>query len=441
MRGRSASEIWAWIMVATGVFLRILEYSDGRELYRDEMDLRANLVGLAFFDFHTPLVQWQLAPPGFLAVERLMILLPLHFRFAARLVPFICSIASMFLMRSVARRYVTGAAVPIAVGLFALTDWMLYYSVELKQYSSDVALTLMALLLADGAMRSLQGPPLAKSRRDFFGLAAFGAIGVWFSHPLALVLAGVGTYLILNAVSRRDWRRALAFAAMSLTWALNFAGCYLISQRIVSKDDFLDRWWAFAFLPFPPRSLADLEKIFWQSINVVNSPSGIVTPLGVLPSAFIGAGLFLLGAWSLGRRWKGGLFLLVSPILFALAASMLHRYPFHGRLLLFLIPSVHLLVAQGAAALARGRNAALAFALGAFLLAQPVLDIVWYRLIVRRTHSDYDSHGDLHPDVLDYLEQREKIEKLHEKLRNAKANRRDADERLPAEGQAPTAPP
>ena len=73
-------------------------------------------------------------------------------------------------------------------------------------------------------------------------------------------------------------------------------------------------WWAFAFLPFPPRSLADLEQIFWQSINLFNSPSGIVTPLGVLPSAFIGFGLFLLGAWSLGRRWKGGLFLLVSPI-------------------------------------------------------------------------------------------------------------------------------
>ena len=48
----------------------------------------------------------------------------------------------MFLMRSVARRYLTAAAVPFAVGLFAMTDWMLYYSVEIKQYSSDVALTL-----------------------------------------------------------------------------------------------------------------------------------------------------------------------------------------------------------------------------------------------------------------------------------------------------------
>ena len=83
-----------------------------------------------------------------------------------------------------------------------------------------------------------------------------------------------------------------------------FAGCYWVSDRIVSKDGFLERWWAFAFLPFPPRSLADLERIFWQLINVFNSPSGIVTPLGVLPSAFIACGLFLLGAlrWAVGGK-------------------------------------------------------------------------------------------------------------------------------------------
>ena len=40
------------------------------------LDLQENLVGVAFYDFQTPLTEWQLAPPGFLAVERLMILLP-----------------------------------------------------------------------------------------------------------------------------------------------------------------------------------------------------------------------------------------------------------------------------------------------------------------------------------------------------------------------------
>jgi hypothetical protein len=418
---RSASEVWTWIFVAAGVFLRVLEYSDNRQLYRDEEDLKKNLVGFAFYDFHTPLTEWQLAPPGFLALERLMILLPLQFPLAARLVPFACSIASMFLIRSVARRSVMPVAVPIGVGLFALTDWMLYYSVEIKQYSSDVALTLTALLLAAGPSLGRKMETHAASRRDFIILTAFGAIGVWFSHPLALVLAGVGSYLILTAAARKHWRQALAYTGMSLVWAVNFAGCYRVSQGLKATDDFLDRWWAFAFLPIPPRSLADLERIFWQSINVFDSPSGIVTPVGVLPSAFIGSGLFLLGAWVLGRRWKGGLFLLVSPIVLAVLASSLHQYPFHGRLLLFLIPSVHLLVGEGSAALARLVGSKLTFALCAFLLAQPLLDIGWYRLIQKRQHAEFDSHGDLHHDVLDYLEELQKIKARDEMIRRESA--------------------
>ena len=137
------SETWTWIFVAAGIFLRILEYSDNRQLYRDETDLKENLVGVAFYDFQTPLTKWQLAPPGFLAVERLMILLPLPFGPRPGWFPSFarsrrCS-SCAWSPGGISRRL----AVPIAVGLFAVADWMLYYSVELKQYSSDVALTLV----------------------------------------------------------------------------------------------------------------------------------------------------------------------------------------------------------------------------------------------------------------------------------------------------------
>ena len=94
---------------------------------------------------------------------------------------------------------------------------------------------------------------------------------------------------------------------MSLAWALSFAACYRVSRELSSDDAFLDTWWALRLSAVSAPLARQLEQIFWQSINLFNSPSGILTPLGVLPSAFIGLGLFLLGAWSLGRRWKGGL--------------------------------------------------------------------------------------------------------------------------------------
>jgi len=368
----------------------------------DEKLLLKNLVQLSVFDFHTILSDDQLAPPAFLVIERLMVRLPLPTVQTARLLPLAFGIASMFLMRSVARRFVLARGVPIAVGLFALNDWLLYYASELKQYSSDVALTLVAFLLAAGPA---QGTGVI-SRRRMAALAGVGVAGVWFSHPLALVLASVGTYLLARSVLRGEWRVVARLSAVILLWVCSFAACFGVSYRILSKGQFLWDWWGFAFLPIPPRSIADLERDFWHVVNILNNPSWVITPLGVLTSAFLALGLFLLGGLSLGLRWRGGVYLLVAPILFTLIASALHQYPFHGRLLLFLIPSVHLLVGEGAAAVSRRGGAIATFAVGAFLLAQPAGHVLWYQFITVRQHGTFDTHGDLWPDVLDYLESR-----------------------------------
>ena len=213
------AETWTWLLVAVGVILQVLEYTDNRPLYMDEGLLLKNLVGLPIFDFSTTLSKDQLAAPGFLVVERMMVRLPMPTVWSARLIPLLCGIASMFLMRSVARRYVSPRAVPIAVGLFALDDWLIYYAVEIKQYCSDTALTLVALLLASAAADL--------SWRRLLVLAVFGAVGVWFSHPLAMVLGG-----------RRDLPGGKGWHSPrleencgppgnGLLWAASFAACYL----------------------------------------------------------------------------------------------------------------------------------------------------------------------------------------------------------------------
>jgi hypothetical protein len=340
-----------------------------------------------------------------------MVRLPIEVKLAGRMVPFVCGIVSMFLFRSVARRFVTARGVPIAVGLFALADWMLYYSVEMKQYSGDVALTLVAILLAAGPAPGSEGQTAPLSRRRLMALAGFGVIGVWFSYPLALVLAGVGTYLSGEAALRRDWKRALAIVAMSLVWALSFAICYKVSHRILSKGRFIWDWWDFAFLPLPPHSVAALKQELWQLINVTNAPASVFTPLGVIPSAFLAAGLFMLGAVVLARRWRGGLYLLLAPLLFVFLASALHQYPFHGRLLLFVVPTIHLLIGEGAAAATRRSGPMSTVILGAFLLCQPAYDACYYKMIQKRPRP-YDSHGDLRPDLLDYLRELESSKKL-----------------------------
>ncbi len=280
-----------WAALAVGVALRVWGYADGRPLYMDERSLLRNLVLLPVFDFHTTLVEFQLAPPGFLVIERMVVRLPGSDMMAGRMVALVFGIASLFLFRSVARRLLLPAAVPMAMGLFALSDWLIYYSAEIKQYSCDLALGLAALLLT---LRAGPAPERANVR-GLVALAAFGAAGVWFSHPLVLVLAAVGTYLLGGAVIRRDPRGIVILAGMGAAWLVSFAACYVVSHGILSKESFIWDWWDFAFLPIPPRSGADLRKDFWSIANLFDSPSDVRMPLGMIPTAIVAMALWIIG--------------------------------------------------------------------------------------------------------------------------------------------------
>jgi hypothetical protein len=411
----------AWLAVAVGVAMRIWEYLEFRELYIDETALLKNIIGRRILDFSHVLEEDQMAPPAFLAIERMLVHLPMTARDAARLFPLFCGILSVFLMRSTARRYVDRRAVPIAVGLLALGDHLIYYSSEIKQYSCDLIFAQLALLLAVPRTSSAIG-----SRR-LLALALFGLAAPWFAFPTIFLLAGIGLHLVVIEARRKDWRRVGLTVVMGLAWMVSFVGCFLLSKSIMSKRDFLWVWWNFAFLPLPPRSSADVSLLIESLANVFINPASILGPLSFPYTAGLASVLALIGCVSLGRRWPGGLFLLISPLVLALAASGLHQYPFHGRLLLYLVPTYLLLLAEGIAAAGRPTGWIVTLALAAFFLYGEAAEIVWQKAIVHRFRT-FDTHGDLKNDLLDYLE----YERMPKPLRR----RRDAQRQNPV--QVPT---
>src|SRR5947199_220903 len=77
------------------------------------------------------------APPGFLLAEG-SAFRPLGDRsMAFRLVPLLGGIASLFLIREVARRCLPARAVWLAVALLAVANDPIYFASEAKQYSTD----------------------------------------------------------------------------------------------------------------------------------------------------------------------------------------------------------------------------------------------------------------------------------------------------------------
>src|SRR5690606_5894945 len=148
--------------------------------------------------------------------------------FAIRLLPLACAIAALFAMRAVARRYLSGAAVPIAVALFAASDDLVYYATEFKQYSTDVLVTLGCLWL---------GAELLEGRRTWRRGAIASALGAgmtWLAHPSVFVLAAAGMVLVLDALARRDRRRLGAALAIGAAWAAGFLGCFALSEAMMT---------------------------------------------------------------------------------------------------------------------------------------------------------------------------------------------------------------
>jgi len=178
-------------MVVIGVILRLIQYSLNRSLWLDESVLALNIVNKSFLELLGPLDLIQVAPVGFIFIEKTLVILLGNNEYILRLFPLVAGIVSLFLFYYVARRCIPEEGAFIAVGLFSLSPYLVYYSSDVKQYSSDVTIALL-LLAVTMFIRSKKFTNLSIV---FFG--AIGGIAVWFSLPSVFVLAGIGCTLSL----------------------------------------------------------------------------------------------------------------------------------------------------------------------------------------------------------------------------------------------------
>ncbi len=150
-------------------------------------------------------------------------------------------------------------------------------------------------------------------------------------------------------------------------WGASFAVCYLLSLRLLARDQSLLDYWRGAF---PPHPLWSIKSI---SFFIDNFFAAFAEPAGLIP--ILGAVLFIIGCAQLVRKRVLVFSLLTVPIAITLLAASLGKYPLERRLLLFLTPILLMAVAEGATRcydLSRRYSPVLGMALIALLLAQPV---------------------------------------------------------------------
>ncbi|MEB3211616.1 MAG: glycosyltransferase family 39 protein [Leptolyngbyaceae bacterium] len=328
------------VLIGIGILLRVMQFASGRSLWADEAKLALNILDRSYLELTQVLDYDQVAPIGFLWVEKLATQLLSNAEVALRIFPFAASIASLVLICQIARRYLHPVGVPIAIALFALHAREIYYSSEIKQYSSDV---MVALLL----VAVIYSPSPLLTRRQIWLFSGVGAIAVWLSHPSIFILASLALTQILSQIIRtiRD-KKAFqlgAWVPVYGAWAVSFLAFYFLSVSENSGNDTLLTSWASrrAF----PAGFPDLDWLFYSLKRLFWKPLDFPKPF--FDKVAIAA--CLAGIVSLARRKGEAVGLLLLPLVMTLVAAYLHKYPFYSRVILFLIPFMALLMAQGVA--------------------------------------------------------------------------------------------
>lgn len=343
-RAVGADVRFAWLTAAVlliGAGLRVGQYAMGEALWYDELALARNLVERSFHELVTlPLDYAQVAPPGFLLLEKLAITVLGNNEYALRLFPLLCALASLPLVAEVARRMLLTGAAFIAVMMFSLSPTIIGFGSQVKQYSTDVA---AALLMTTLTLRWWEG----RNSRDGAVSAAtllgmLGCVAVWFSQAAVLVLGGLSLALLLGTVLQRERATLRNVALITIIWGTGMVGAVIWALQNASPAThaYMHEYWAEGFMPLPPWS-GDEAVWLWRTLR-----SFLYRQLRY-PFPAVGVILTALGAVILVKRRQWFAFVVIAPLGVALLASAAQLYPVGERVSLFLLPGILVLMAEG----------------------------------------------------------------------------------------------
>jgi hypothetical protein len=362
-------DVWTyvWFIAAVaGSAVRIEQYATRRSLWLDEALLSANLVARSFSGLLHPLANEQGAPVGWLWMERAAIVVFGQNEYALRLVALVSGVGALMVVPLVVSKAIGRRGGALAALLVGASPIAIRYSAEVKQYSSDLFIASLLVLLAT-VVDDRHG-----EGRWMWAWGGAAAASVWFSHPAVFVVAACTMALAVRAVGHGDRALVTRLIPATVVSAASFGVLYLVALRSLAANQYLRTYWASAMAP-RPLSLHGLTRWLTHVIPALFSTT-----------ANFGHPLLAMAAFAVGvvvvvRTGRGPLPMVVLALaVVAMAGAAADRYPLSGRLALYLlvvllVPFVAL-VDWGIAGLATRRAIALPALVLAVLALASVVD-------------------------------------------------------------------
>jgi len=327
-------ERFLWIVVVYGALCRLREYLAYRSLWVDEAKFAVKVMDYSYLQMLNPLkvisdpfsVKFSTAGPlGFFYLTKFLTQMLGNNEFILRFFPCISSIIAVFVMMKLVKKNCEPLTVVISVALISIDSVLIGRSADFHPYASDVLVSLILFLLVDRIRRT------QLTIRGVFFYVIFGMLAISFSLPSIFVLIGLGVAYVINlCIEKRRKEIVLAISMISL-WILSFAFYYFGYIKIFSDTE-----------SFPEggyiRRIADILPIFYNLFK--NDPMNY-------QYWYVPASLLILGCVFTFLRNRILFMYLAFPVLVTLLASVFGKYPFHGRLILFLTPVFIVFIAQG----------------------------------------------------------------------------------------------
>jgi len=338
-----------WIAATVVLFAGFVRYAQQPTFWLDEAFVAVSLRNPSFRVIFAPLEYGQFFPRVYLACIAVIRELMGYRIWALRLLPMISfAVGTLFWAFLLARRshkhLVLGL---LGGGLLIGSSFWLDQSIQLKQYTLDVMLSLVPFLLDD---QYINEQLVRGKRKAISAILAMGCI-LSYAYPIALAARLLGWYAF--RIRRHGWqvnRSAIIVLIVSLVFA--FGAVWLIDYRfnLVNREAYLE-YWRGCIVHFDHdinSALRPLGKLLWGwHGRMPLMTAGIVA-------------LQMLGLYQIFRTWRdaneaedqtrwgsrslSGVLVLLGVIL----ASTTVSFPICGRVVLFTEVHTQILSLEGA---------------------------------------------------------------------------------------------
>lgn len=351
-----------FLIILIGILFRFGEYIPNRSLWFDEAAVANKLSETSLLTLVDGRSRSNLAYPfGFLLAEKIaMFVAGNNSELVVRFPSFLAGILSIFLFYFLSKKILSYWSSLFATFLFAINPMLIYYSSEVKPYSFDV---LFSILICWIFFKINEASTSFKQKLMCF-LLVF--ISVWFSYGVVFILFGSGSILTLYYLFKGMRKEALSIGGLLVVGGISFIFNYFFIIRHFTFNLGLQNYWEFVYPPamFFGGYFIWARGIFYYFCSMLLNYS---FGWALIFCFFGGVGLY--------RKNKKFLAMFLGLFFSVFAASLFHRYPFFGRLVLFLVPVFLIVIAAGLEAMSFSNkkiNIVMSVSLGLFIAYFPM---------------------------------------------------------------------